>query len=145
MNQGFFVTFRTIFGVTEILCGFRFVLEEKIGKKMPESSRLDRVLRKAFSKRFYFTRCGRKHLWAVEQKSYIRFAFVENITGNSPKVPKESLGIFCLISICKFGSFKNPFATIASLSEIYFRFRRFMPLIQTIKVISMKYDSSTSR
>ena len=34
--------------------------------------------------------------------------------------------IFCFSSICQFGSFKNPFATITSLSELYFRFRRFM-------------------
>ena len=50
----------------------------------------------------------------------------------------------CFISICKFGSFKNPFATIASLSELYFRIRRFILLVQTKKVISMNYDSSTS-
>ena len=36
----------------------------------------------------------------------------------------ESDEFFCFISICKFGSFKNPFATIASLSELYFIFKR---------------------
>ena len=30
----------------------------------------------------------------------------------------------CFISICKFASFKNPFATITRLSELSFRFRR---------------------
>ena len=53
-------------------------------------------------------------------------------------------GLFCFISICKFGSFKNPFATITSLSELYFRIRRFILLVQTKKVISMNYGSSTS-
>ena len=48
------------------------------------------------------------------------------------------------ISIYKFGSFKNPFATITSLSELCFRFRRFIMLVQTKKVISMSYGSSTS-
>ena len=52
--------------------------------------------------------------------------------------------LFCFISICKFGSFKNPFATITSLSELYFRIRRFFSLVQTKKVISMNYGSSTS-
>ena len=33
------------------------------------------------------------------------------------------LGLFCLGSIYKFGSFKNNFATITSLSELYLRFR----------------------
>ena len=32
------MTFLTIFGVTEILCGFKFVLEGKTGKEIPESS-----------------------------------------------------------------------------------------------------------
>ena len=32
--------------------------------------------------------------------------------------------LFCFISICKLGSFKNLFATINSLSKLYFRFNR---------------------
>ena len=35
------MTFLTILGVIEILCGFRLVLEGKIGKEIPESSRLE--------------------------------------------------------------------------------------------------------
>ena len=54
-------------------------------------------------------------------------------------------GFFCFINMCKFGSFKNPFAKITSLSELHFRLRRFILLVQTIKVISMNYGSSTSR
>ena len=46
--------------------------------------------------------------------------------------------------MCKFGSFKNPFATITSLSELYFRFIRFILLTQTKEVISKNYDNSTS-
>ena len=42
------------------------------------------------------------------------------------------------------GSFKNPFATITSLSELYFRFRRFILLVQIKKMISMNYGCSTS-
>ena len=53
-------------------------------------------------------------------------------------------GLLCFISKCKFGSFKNPFATITSLSELYFRFRRFILFVQTKKVISMNYGSSAS-
>ena len=65
-----------------------------------------------------------------------------------PKVPRAKFlgsdGLFCFISICKFRSFKNPFATITSLSELDFRFRRFILLVQTKKVISMNYGSCTS-
>ena len=35
------MTFLTILGVTEILCSFILVLEGKIGKEMPESSKLE--------------------------------------------------------------------------------------------------------
>ena len=37
----FVMTFLTILGVMEILCSFRLVLEGKIGKEIPESSRLE--------------------------------------------------------------------------------------------------------
>ena len=35
------MTFLTIFGVTEIICSFKLVLEGKTGKEIPESSRLE--------------------------------------------------------------------------------------------------------
>ena len=35
------MTFLTISRVTELLCSFRLVLGEKIGKEIPESSRLE--------------------------------------------------------------------------------------------------------
>ena len=79
-----------------------------------------RVLRKVFSKQFCFIRCRRQHLWAVEYRRYSRFTFVENTISNLPKVLRAKfLGsdrLLCFSSICKFGSFKNSFATITSLS-----------------------------
>ena len=86
-------------GVTETLCSFRLVLDEKIGQEIPKVPRA-------------------------------------KFLGND--------GLFCFISTCKFGSFKNPFATITSLPELYFRFRRFIFLVQMKKMISMNYVSSTS-
>ena len=47
-------------------------------------------------------------------------------------------GLFCFSSICKFDCLKNPYATITSLSQLYFRFRRFILLVQN-KVISINY------
>ena len=55
-----------------------------------------------------------------------------------------SEALFYFSSICKFGNFKNPFLTITSLSELYFRFRRFILLVQMEKVISMNYGCSKS-
>ena len=37
----FVMTFLTIFGIMEILCNFRLVLEGKTGKQIPESSKLE--------------------------------------------------------------------------------------------------------
>ena len=92
-------------------------------------------------------RCRRQHLWAVGQRRYRRFTFVENTFGNSPKVPRAKFlgrnGLSCFISICRFGSFKNPFATITGLSGFYFRSRRLILLVQTKKLISINYGSST--
>ena len=72
----------------------------------------------------------------------------ENTIGNSPKVLQAKFlgsdGLFCFISTCMFGSFKNLFATITSLSALYFRIRRFIFLVQTKKVISINYGSSAS-
>ena len=117
------------------------------GKEIPESSKI-RVPRKVFSKQFSCIRYRRQHLWAVEKKRYSRFTFAENIISNLPKVTwAKFLGsneLFCFISICKFDRFKNPFATITSLSELYFRIRRFILLVQMKKVIAMNYGNRTS-
>ena len=72
----------------------------------------------------------------------------KNTISNSRKVPSakfrgnDRLSFF--INIWQFGSFKNPIATITSQSELYFRFRRFILLVQAKKVISMNYGSSKS-
>ena len=96
-----------------------------------------RVLRKVFSKQLGFIRCKIQHVWVIEQRKYGRFTVVENTISNLPKVPRTKFlwvfGLFGSFSICKFGSFKNRFATINSLFELYFRFRRFILLVQTKK------------
>ena len=127
--------------VIEILCSFRLVLKGETGKEIPESSRLE------FSERF----SANFALSDAEDNTlgrYNRFTFAENTFDNSQKVPRAKFqgsdGLFYFISICKFGSFKNLFATITSLSELYLRIRRFFSLVQTKKVISMNYGSSTS-
>ena len=77
----------------------------------------------------------------------VKQIYLENTIVNSSKVPRAKfLGSdgLCFISICKFGSFKKPFATITSLPELYFRFRRFIVLVLMKKVISTNYGSSTS-
>ena len=100
-------------------------------------------LKKVVSKQFCFIRCRRHYVWVVEQRSYSRSNFVQNIISNSPKVIRakfwESDGLFCFICIHKFGSFKNSFATITSFSKLYFRFRRYIVLVHT-ECFSLTYD-----
>ena len=91
-----------------------------------------------------------KETWSfptIQERSYSRAIFFrktiflgrlekENLVFHAvlPKVPRAkflgSNGLFCFISICKFGSFKNPFAMITSLSVLYFRFRRYFLLVE---------------
>ena len=124
----FIMIYLTILGVMEILCSFRLVLQGQTGKKIPESSRLEFL--ENFSANNFALSDAEKHLRAVKQRRYSRFTFIKNTIGNLSKVPRakflESDGLFCSISIHKFGSFKKPFATTTSLSELYFRFRRFI-------------------
>ena len=76
-------------------------------------------------------------LSSCEEKVHSRFTFVENTMSNSPKVLRAKFlgsdGLLCFSRICKFGSVKNPFAIITSLSELYFRFRGFILLIKKKK------------
>ena len=69
-----------------------------------------------------------QHIRMVEWRRYSGFTFVENTISNSPNVPRAkflgSNGVFCFSSIYKFGSFKNRFAMITGLSELYFRSKK---------------------
>ena len=138
------MTFLTILGVRKILCSFKLVLEDETGKEIPELSRLK------FLERFSANNFALSDAEDNTSRPLNRggIAFVENTISNSPEVTRAkflgSNGLFCFISICKFGSFKNPFAAITSLSELNFRSRRFIFLVQMKKVISMNYSSSTN-
>ena len=47
----------------------------------------------------------------------------------------------CFFIICKFCSFKNPFEMITTLSELYFRIRRFILLVQTKNPFGIPHTS----
>ena len=118
----FVLTFCTIFKLQKHAVSDQFQKGKQVKRYL--SAIKIRVNRKVTS---YFIRCKREHLWAVEQRRYSKATF-ENIISNLQKVPRAkflgSNGLRCSISLCKFGRLKKPFATITSLSEVYFRFRR---------------------
>ena len=124
MNQGLLQSL-IILGLTEILCGFRSALEEITGKEIPESPRLE----------------------SLEKLSGNNFALSD--TDNNTSGPLNSGGIANLhllrklLAICQKKAlepsflevigFWNPFGTITSLSDFYFRFRRFILLAESKK------------
>ena len=135
------MTFLTILGVTKILCSFRLVLEGKTGKEIPESSRLE-FLEKFLANDFALSDAEYNTSGLLNGGGIADLPLLRTLLTICQKSREPSL--WEVISICKFGSFKNPFATITSLSELYFRFRRFVLLVQTKKVISINYGSCTS-
>ena len=128
-------------GVTEILCCFKLVLAGKTGKEIPESSRLE------FLEKFSANNFALSDAKDNTSRPLNRFTFVENTISNLPKFTRAKFLVsnwhFCFISMWKFGSFRNHFATITGLSQFCFRIRRFIHLVKTKKVISMNYGSST--
>ena len=114
------MTFLTSLGVTEILCSFGLVIEGKIGKKIPESLRLE--VFKNFSANSFALSDEEDNTSGPFNRVGNEIYFFEKTIRNSPKVLRakflESDGLFSFISMCKFHSFKNLFATVTSLSEL---------------------------
>ena len=120
------MTFLTILGVTEILCSFRLVLKRKTGKELPESSRVE-FFKKFLANNFTLSdaehnTCGMLNRGGIADLLLLRTLLAIPQKSGQPSF-WEVMDSFVLLFIsCKFGSFKNVFATIASLSELYFRF-----------------------
>ena len=126
----------------------QFQISSRREKEIPESSRF-KFLEKFLAYKFALSDAEDNTSGPLNRGGIADLPLLRYITiSNSPKVLRAKFlgsdGLFCFSSICKFGSFKNPFAMITSLSELYSRFRRFILLVQTKKVISMDYGSSTS-
>ena len=125
--------FLTILGVTEILCSFKSVLEEETGKEIPESSRL-KFLEKFSANNFALSDAKGKTSGPLNRGGIEDLPLLGRLLAVRQKSQKP---IFwevmdsCFISISRFGNVKYPFATITSLSELYFSSRRFILLEQT--------------
>ena len=136
------MTFLTILWVVEILCSFRLVLEGKTLKEVLESSRLE-FLEEFLANDFALSDAEDNTL---NRGGIVDLPLLRTLLAICQKSQEPNFWEVmdsCFSSICKFGSFKNPFATVTSMSELYFRFR-FILLVQSKKVISMNNGSSTS-
>ena len=116
----------------EILCSLRLVLEGKTGKEMPESSRLN-FLEKVLANNFALSDAENNNSSPLDRGGIADFHLFRTLLAIRQKSQEPS-----------FWQMMDSFATITSLSERYFRFRRFILLVQSKKVISMNYGSSTS-
>ena len=131
----------------EILCSFRLVLEGKTGKEISESSRFE-FLEKFLANNFALSDAedntsGPLNRGGIADLPLLRTLLAIRQKSREPSF-WEVMDSFVLVAYASLAVSRNPFATITSLSELYFRFRRFILLVQTKKVISMDYGSSTS-
>ena len=115
----FVMTFLAILGIMEILCNLRLVLEEKTGREIPELSRLE-FLEKFSANNFALSDAEDDTSRLLNREGIADLPLLRNTFGNLKKIPRATFlgsdGSSCLISICKFDSFKNPFTMITSLS-----------------------------
>ena len=80
------MTFLTILGVTETLCSFRLVLEGKMGKEIPESSRLE-FLEKFFANNFALSDAEDNTSGPLNRGGIADLpTYVENTTSNLSKI-----------------------------------------------------------
>ena len=132
----FVMTFLTIFRIMEILRSFGLVLEEKAGKGIPGSSRLQ-LPDKLLANNFALADADNNNYKPLNRGGIVDLPLLRTLLA-IPKSPKratilKSDRIFCFCSIYKFGSFKNPSVMTTSLPELYFRSRRFILLVQKKK------------
>ena len=123
----------------EILCSFRLVLEGKTGKEIPKSSRFE-FLEKFLANNFALSdtednTSSLLNRGGIADLPLLRTPLASRQKSREPSF-WEMMDSFVLVAYASL-------ATITSLSELYFRFRRFILLVQTKKVISMNYGSST--
>ena len=114
------MTFLTIFRFTEI-CNFKLVLEGKPVKGIPGSSRLE-FYEKFLAINFSLSDGEDNTFGLLNRGGIANLPMLRTILAICQKSHKSSfwevMDSFC-ISICNFGSFKNPVATITTLSELY--------------------------
>ena len=134
------MTFLTVFGVTEILCSFKLVLERKTGKEIPESSRLE-FLEKFSANNFALSGAEDNTSWSLNRGGIADLPLLRTLLAICQKSREPSFwevtDSFALLAYASLAVSR----TLFSLSELYFRSRRFILLVQTKKMI---YGSSTS-
>ena len=121
------MTILTILRVMEILCSFRLILEGKTGKEMSQSSRLEFV-EKFLANNFALSSAEGSTSGSLNRRALVELPLLRTLLAIRQKSREPSfwevMNSFVLVAYANLENFKNPFAMIISLSELYFRFRR---------------------
>ena len=131
------MTFLTNVGVKEILCSFTLFLEWKTGKEIPESN-----LEMFLPNNLALSGAKDNTTGPLNRGGSADLYLSRTLFGICQKSRKPLLGsdrLLCFTSKWKFGCFKKTFTAITILCELFFRFGRFILLVQTKKVISVSY------
>ena len=129
----------------EILCSFRLVLEGKTGKKIPESSRLE-FLEKFSANNFALSDAEDNTSGPLNRGGIADLPLLRTLLAIHQKSWEPSfwkvMDSFVLLAYASFTASRTFLQQL--LACLNFRIRRFILLLQTKKVISMNYGSSTS-
>ena len=131
-----------IFRVTEILCKFTLVLERKTGKEIPYSSRLE-FLGKFLENYFNLSYAEGSISGLPNREDIADLPYLRTLLAIRHKFwEQRSLKVMGFFVLLAYSSFP---ASRALLQRILACLNVNLKLFQTKKVISMNYDSSTSR
>ena len=138
-------SFLTILGVTKILCSFELVLEGKTGKEIPESSRLE-FLEEFSANNFALSDAEDKNSGPLNRGGIADLPLLRTLLAIRQNSGEPSfwevMESFVLLAYASVAASRTLLQQL--LACLNFRFKRFILLVQTKKVISMNYGSSTS-
>ena len=138
-------SFLTILGVTKILCSFELVLEGKTGKEIPESSRLE-FLEEFSANSFALSDAEDKNSGPLNRGGIADLPLLRTLLAIRQNSGEPSfwevMESFVLLAYASVAASRTLLQQL--LACLNFRFKRFILLVQTKKVISMNYGSSTS-
>ena len=134
--------------ILEILCSFRLFLEVKAVKEIPESSRLE-SLEKSFVNNFALSDAEDSTSRSLYRRGIADLPLLRTLLAICQKSRESSswevTDSFVSVAYVSLAALRTLLQwLLTSLSEIYFRFRRFILLVQTKILIFVNYGSSTS-
>ena len=139
------MTFLTIFGVTKILCSFKLVLEEETGKEIPESSRLE-FIEKFSANNFALSDAEDNTSRPLNRGGIADLSLLRTLLAIRQKSREPSfcevMDSFVLLAYASLAASRTLFDQLLACLNFTLESEDF--LVQTKKVISMNYGSSTS-